>query len=762
MDDSDIDDIPSPPGSIPLGEGASAGAESMIDEEDMLYYVPERRPSLDLGDVETPMDTNYWGMDKVSSPVESYSSMISEDFHQSDEMDDQDKSSTRIHLERTDSYSSCYSLDSNDCEIRTRKVRSKEDDISEPPERPELIRNPNETSHPSLTVGFTFKAISKTLEKLSMGELKIFKMSLWKRYPESFNTPPQGMDMVDLVDRLLECYDREVSLQVTKALLEEMDKHRLVEYLQDLRARNEVRFELSMTLKKKYGELCEDLGAQGEKVAIDSVFSNPYITTPWDNGPNYEHEIRKIQSLNKSRKTEKQRSLKDIFSVKMLKDDHVRCLLTPGMAGTGKSTVVQKFILDWAEERSHTHISLVIPLPFRELNTFRDSPVSLHGIINTLYPETTKLKNLTNEENAVLIICDGLDEFYQEPNFIHTEYHCDSKEPVSLDVLIVNLIRGKLFFDGVIWITSRPLRSHVFPGDIRRKVLEIRGFNDTQKEEFFKRRFEDPVQAAQVISHLESCKTLHIMCHLPLFCSVLNGIFQHAFREQGPQAQLPSNLTYMYTKLLLALLHRRSLRAPACSVEEQRNFLMKLGKMALIMLEKNEIRVPKSYWKDNGVDKVEAVVNSAICTQFIMEEFILMPEKVQSFIHSTMQEYMAALYVFLSFRNQGKNVLEHTKMFSRVFKAQNVFELYKCAVEKSLLCEDGRLDIFLRFLLGMAPQTNQELLQPFFTSSVKWPSVIEDAATLIRKKIRENQYPNRNANLQQCLRELGVSEAASR
>lgn len=76
------------------------------------------------------------------------------------------------------------------------------------------------------------------MEKLSGGELKIFKMSLWKRYPESFNTPPQGMDMVDLVDRLLECYDREVSLQVTKALLEEMDKHRLVEYLQDLRTRS--------------------------------------------------------------------------------------------------------------------------------------------------------------------------------------------------------------------------------------------------------------------------------------------------------------------------------------------------------------------------------------------------------------------------------------------------------------------------------------------------------------------------------------------
>uniref|UniRef100_A0A3Q0S5P6 Pyrin domain-containing protein n=1 Tax=Amphilophus citrinellus TaxID=61819 RepID=A0A3Q0S5P6_AMPCI len=77
-------------------------------------------------------------------------------------------------------------------------------------------------------------AISKTLGQLSEFELKAFKRMLWKYYPQSFSTPPQGMDIVDLVDRLLECYTLEVSLHITKTHLAEMGKNKLVDRLDTL------------------------------------------------------------------------------------------------------------------------------------------------------------------------------------------------------------------------------------------------------------------------------------------------------------------------------------------------------------------------------------------------------------------------------------------------------------------------------------------------------------------------------------------------
>lgn len=81
---------------------------------------------------------------------------------------------------------------------------------------------------------------------MSEGDVMAFKKMLWKYFPQSFNTPPQGMDMVDLVDRLLECYNLEVSLQITKKLLEEMGHNKMVDYIQTL------------CLRSKYTPACSD------------------------------------------------------------------------------------------------------------------------------------------------------------------------------------------------------------------------------------------------------------------------------------------------------------------------------------------------------------------------------------------------------------------------------------------------------------------------------------------------------------------------
>lgn len=61
-----------------------------------------------------------------------------------------------------------------------------------------------------------------------------FQRKLWKYYPQSFNTPPQNTDLVDLVDRLLQCYSLENSFQITKTVLAEMGKKKLVEYVDTL------------------------------------------------------------------------------------------------------------------------------------------------------------------------------------------------------------------------------------------------------------------------------------------------------------------------------------------------------------------------------------------------------------------------------------------------------------------------------------------------------------------------------------------------
>ncbi|TDH04824.1 hypothetical protein EPR50_G00136550 [Perca flavescens] len=615
MDDVEMEGMATPSGNSSIGDavsgrGPQSGQSDTNEDEDDLYYIPDRRPSLDLGP--TPMDTSHWHfVDHAFPPALSYKSMTSEE--NVSNMDDEEGSSTRVQLNKADSYSSCYSLDSDDCEKIIPKVKSKDDAASELPETPELIQDPKEIRHPSLTVAFTFKAISKTLGKLSEGDFRRFKMMLWKHYPHSFNTPPQGMDMVDLVDRLLERHNLESSLQITKTILEEIGQKDKIDYLETLCLRNEVRHDLCETLKTIYSEVCEDSGEQGEKRPVDDVFTNLSITTTCDNGPNIEHEVMTIPKLDSNQETGKLLSTKDILSAERLEKSHLKFVLITGMAGSGKTMAVRRIVLDWIEERSHQHVSFLFPLTFRFLKQYEGSKVSL---------------------------------------------------------------------------------------------LEI-----------------------------------------------------HIFKEQGPRAALPSGITYMYTKLLFALARqRREFRAPQQSPDKERDFLMKLGKLAFNMLEKGKFRITKHDWKEIDIDIEEAVNDSGLCLQYLTKPFVLYTENSISFIHPTMQEYLAAFYVFFTYRNQGKNIFEqHLKdKVKGMFKGHKTMELYKSAVDRSLLCDDGKLDMFLRFLFGMGLKTNLELLQPLCTFSVKCSTFIQDAAALIRKKMGENQYPDRNSNLKRCLEELGV------
>lgn len=737
------------------------------DEDDDLYYIPERRPSLDLG--QSPMDISNWlHVDHAPAPPLSYWSLTSEENVAEMEGEDEEGSSTRVQLNRSDSFSSCYSYDSDDCEKKTPKYKNKDDAISELTDTPELMTDPNEIRHPSLTVKFTFELISWTLGKLSHGDLQKFKMMLWKRYPKSFTTSAQGMDIVDIVDRLLEGYSLEVSLQITKTLLEKMELMNLVDYMQILCIRNEVRHDLCETLKRKYSDVCEDFTTQGRKMPLDDVFVSPLITTTYDHGPNIEHEVLTIQKLDSNRKEGTVLSTEDILSVQNMEESYMKFMLVTGAPGSGKSMVIKKLIHDWIEKRSHHHVSFLLPLPFRELKHFEGQRISLLEIIHTVYPETKKLteEDYKSDDCKMLFVFDGLDEYNGNLDFQNTELLCDHTNPSTLNVIVVNLLRERMLYRGLFIVTSRPQMKRCIPWDTHYDEIEVRGFRDSDKDKYFTQRFPDPAQAARVIEYIDSIRTFRIMCHLPLFCSLVANECQRIFTEQGTQAELPCSITYMYTKLLLVLIRQhRKLRAPELKPEEERDFLMKLGKLAFTMLEKGQFKINKADWKECGVSDQEAAVNSGLCLVFVTKPYVLFQEKVISFIHPTMQEYLAALYVFLSFRNQGKNIFEQQlkHKVKGMLKGLKVMEMYKSAMDRSLQYEDGKLDIFLRFLFGMTTKTNLELLQPFCTATVKWPTVVKDAVALIRKKMSEIHHPGRMSNLQRCLEELdfSASEAAS-
>ncbi|XP_007577400.2 NACHT, LRR and PYD domains-containing protein 3-like [Poecilia formosa] len=110
-----------------------------------------------------------------------------------------------------------------------------------------------------------------------------------------------------------------------------------------------------------------------------------------------------------------------------------------------------------------------------------------------------------------------------------------------------------------------------------------------------------------------------------------------------------------------------------------------------------------------GIDIRAASVYSGVFTQIFREERGLYQDQVFCFVHLSVQEFLAALHVHLTFTEHCENLMDRNTLVEGKEPDLNV--LYQSAVEKALDSPNGHLDLFLRFLLGLSLQTNQSLLK---------------------------------------------------
>ncbi|XP_042599413.1 NACHT, LRR and PYD domains-containing protein 12-like, partial [Cyprinus carpio] len=152
----------------------------------------------------------------------------------------------------------------------------------------------------------------------------------------------------------------------------------------------------------------------------------------------------------------------------------------------------------------------------------------------------------------------------------------------------------------------------------------------------------------------------------------------------------------------------------------------------------------------------EASVYSGLCTQIFREELGLYQGKVFCFVHLSIQEHLAALYVHLSFTIENIYVCGQTKQSLLNQKKYNpLSELHQRAVNEALQSKNGHLDLFLRFLLGLSIESNQTLLRKLLTQTGSCSYSIKNTFKYIKQKIVENHSTEKSINLFHCLNELG-------
>ncbi|KAM3865920.1 protein NLRC3-like [Diretmus argenteus] len=400
--------------------------------------------------------------------------------------------------------------------------------------------------------------------------------------------------------------------------------------------------------------------------------------------------------------------------------------MTRGVAGIGKTVLTQKFTLDWAEDQTNHNIHFMFPFTFRELNLLKGKEFSLVELLQHFFIETKEAEICSFDEFQVVLIFDGLDECRLPLDFHNNHICTDVTESTSVDVLLTNLIKGNLLPSARLWITTRPAAANQIPPECVDMVTEVRGFTDPQKEEYFMKRFRDQNLARRIITHIKRSRSLHIMCHIPVFCWITNTVLNHVLTT-NQRAEMPNTLTKMYIHFLVVQskqgnvkYHGRAETDPHWTTETSQ-MIVSLGKLAFEQLEKGNLIFYESDLTECGIDIRSASVYSGVFTQIFKEERGLYQHQVFCFVHLSVQEFLAALHVFLSFTTTGVNLLRETQSTSntgfKTMKLKLAWEkpkmklLLQSAVDKALKGPNGHLDLFLRFLLGLSLETNQTLLR---------------------------------------------------
>ncbi|KAM6951497.1 NLR family CARD domain-containing protein 3-like [Aplochiton taeniatus] len=430
--------------------------------------------------------------------------------------------------------------------------------------------------------------------------------------------------------------------------------------------------------------------------------------------------------------------------------------MTRGVAGIGKTVVAQKFILDWAEGRENQDLTFVFPLPFRELNLTRKN-ISLFELLCLFFTAIKESGISKFDEYSALFILDGLDECRFSLDFNSSVTVDDPFEAITIDVLLINLIKGNLLPSAHIWITSRPVAADQIPSEYVDRVTEVRGFNNPQKEEFFMKRVSNKNLASKMIAHVKSSRSLHIMCHIPVFCWMCATVLEEMLKRAKIE-DMPKTLTQMYIRFLALQEETMNLRLNGRreSVPDvTKNNLMSLGRLAFHQLEKENLIFYEEDLRENGIDIEQASLFSGVYTQLFSQELTLCKKKVFCFVHLSIQEFLAALYVFLKFSINNVNVLAKRPSLRRLaFRDSPATFLYKVAVDRALQYKNGHFDVFLRFFLGLSLESNQDLIQNLGIKKRTSPKSTQEVTDYIKDQIRDNPSPERCLNLFHCLNEL--------
>ncbi|TWW54342.1 Nucleotide-binding oligomerization domain-containing protein 2 [Takifugu flavidus] len=471
-----------------------------------------------------------------------------------------------------------------------------------------------------------------------------------------------------------------------------------------------------MSLKRRCEHVTEGTHEAGSGTLLNKIYTELYITEGQSEEVDTQHEVRQLERTSKKNIQDTPIKCQDIFKVLSEQQRHIRVVLTNGVAGVGKTSQCRSSV--WTGQKK---------IRAEDLTVWK-----------------------------LLFIFDGLDESRFSLGFNKHQLISDVTQVSSVDVLLVNLIQGNLLPSALIWITSRPAAAHQIPPSCVDRITEVRGFTDSQKEEYFRRRFSDEDLSQRIISHIKASRSLHIMCLIPVFCWI-TAIVLEDMMTRDQRGELPKTLTDLYSHFLRVQIKRKKQKyggkqRPEELTEADKELLLKLGRLAFEHLEKGNIMFYSEDLERCGLDVSEVSVYSGVCTEIFKRESVIFQKSVYCFVHLSIQEFLAAVYMFHRYTRKDTAVINKFLKYSEPVKSLDDF--LRRALMKSLKSENGHLDLFVRFLHGLSLESNQRILGGLLDQRNSHPETIQKVLNNLKEVNSDEISPDRSINIFHCLMEM--------
>ncbi|KAL0973453.1 hypothetical protein UPYG_G00203840 [Umbra pygmaea] len=623
--------------------------------------------------------------------------------------------------------------------------------------------------HPQFELAYIFKSMQSSLMLLQQPEFYLFKRHLCGRHPSTFKMADLGeSDPLDLVDKMLERFGKLNGLHVAIRMLETMKKPELARDLETKCRRAVIQYELKCGLTRRHNCIYEGVPRAGQQLYLKYVYVQPQISTQGYGGVCPQHSVRHISpEPPQVAPSDSMVEGNNIFKIRAPDGTRVRCVLTTGVPGIGNSVAVQKFLLDWSEDRANFDLQFVFPFPFRELQSLRDRnnvekvDISMLELLRTYHSETRSMDFLEAPDCKVLFVMDGIDIYKGSLDFKNTPDVTDINTPISLDSLLVNLIRGSLLPRALLWLTGRRAATTQIPPKYIHRVYEIQGYSDLQKDEYLTKRYSDKQMAAKIVQHTKKSPIIYTLCHIPFCCWMVAMVYERGFRYDDNYGKNPPKITSFFIHYMIIQNNRKLEKYYGQNPNSQKwtemdqKFMLALGRLALKLLEKNRVNFSEDDFREYNLTVIDVAWWSGLCTELPREN--PKDKRVFCFTHLSLLEFMAAQYVWLTFRLEGRNVLNPSSI-SKLFKEDTLVNMYRRAVERYLSAPVGQYDLFLRFLCGLSMKHNDSLLRGLLFPHNHPPlKGLDEVARLLTKK-KDSSGTERESNLGECLRELEESD----